>query len=93
MRLAIAAIVAAGLVMAPAAAQETNEANMTAVNETENVADNVAAVPPSPTTAPPVAAAPVAEPQAAPSRDGGGGFPWGIIGLVGLAGLLGRVRS
>ncbi|HEU5482906.1 MAG TPA: WGxxGxxG family protein [Sphingomicrobium sp.] len=96
MRFAIAAIVAAGLVIAPAVAQETNEANVaTATNAVENVGDNVAAVPPVPTTAPPATTAPAVEPAAAPARDRdrGGSFPWGILGLIGLVGLLGRIRT
>lgn len=35
----------------------------------------------------------IANRAAADEDDGNGGFPWGIIGLVGLAGLLGRKRN
>lgn len=102
MRPAIAMIIAAGLAASPVAAQQTEPANAddsvnaTAVVEPDLATGNVAvndiiADPlalPAPAEAAPVE---VAADTQRPARKQG--FPWGILGLLGLAGLLARRRT
>ena len=101
-------LVAAALAAAPAAAQNTMEANAVDANvanvtATAPVPDN-AAVPANDMTAPaPPATGVTTAPPGTPPTAGDdayvtgdrdrGGFPWGLVGLVGLVGLLGRRRS
>jgi hypothetical protein len=98
MRTIIAFAFAAALIAAPAAAQNTDDANATvATNDaatTTTTVDNGSAYDPAlnaslpPATGDPMAPAP--SEQAPARKSGGGGFPWGILGLVGLVGLFGR---
>jgi hypothetical protein len=89
-------VLAAALATAPALAQneaapedavETNDVAAMPADNTAMVANDLAVAPAPVTTD--VAAEPAAAP--APARRSGG-FPWGVIGLVGRIGLLGRKR-
>ena len=87
-------MIGAALIAAPAAAQDNNvaAANTTEVTETNAIANeavvDVNAMPVAPA---PEAAAPVAEPAPAPAP-AQRSFPWGVLGLRGLVGLLGKRR-
>ena len=104
MRSAIVWIIAAGLVAAPTAAQQTAPANAAAdsaeattivepdsgnVSGNDVIADPLAD-PAMPAAAPEAAPADVAYESPRPKRSKG--FPWGLLGLLGLAGLLSRGR-
>jgi hypothetical protein len=99
MRFAIATIVAIGLAAAPAAAQETTEANTAVVAEPEAATAN-ADQPVLPVTddtnmaapVPPVVEPPL-EPEPITTDRDRSRLPWGLLGLIGLVGLLGRVRT
>lgn len=97
MRFTIAAVVAAGLVAAPAIAQDTNQTNTAAPTETAEPAPGNAVVDPLPAADEPAAVATPLEPAEPTDGTVTGrrerGFPWGLIGLIGLIGLLGRRRS
>jgi hypothetical protein len=95
MRMTVPLILAAALAAStPALAQDANNTAAVDVNATNVVAtDANAVVPPA---ANDVAAAPVepvandmATTEPAPEKKGGG-FPWGVLGLLGLIGLFPR---
>jgi MYXO-CTERM domain-containing protein len=100
----ITILVAAAMIAAPAAAQNTYDANTAAPAPADNAAvvdTNAVADPangvapaadPAATTAAPAPVTPLPA-DAAADDDDDRGFPWGAIGLIGLVGLLGRRRS
>lgn len=98
MRSAIALIIAAGLVATPVAARQAAPANAAADSaETTTVVEpdsaNVTVNEVIADSAIPAAAAPADVAAEAPRHKRDKGFPWGLLGLLGLAGLLARRRS
>ena len=93
--LAAAVALAAGPVAAQDNAGEpvVNATNDSTTVDTNVVSDaNLVAPPPDANVMEP-APAPIESDlagEAADDRDGGRGFPWGLLGLIGLIGLLGR---
>jgi len=98
MRIMIPVTMAAALAVAsPAIAQDSNnmaaEAPTTVVDNNAMDANAAAMMPANDVAMVPEAAPPMTEtyPDVAEDDDGGG-FPWGVIGLLGLIGLIPRNR-
>ena len=92
------ALTLSALAASPALGQNTDTAatnDMAVTNTADNAATTaapeVANAPEVAPTAADTAAPPAAEPAAPAS--GGSSFPWGVLGLIGLAGLLGSRKG
>jgi len=98
MRMTVPLMLAAALAASsPALAQDANNTASADVNAADVAAMNATdANAMAPVATNDVAAAPAAEPaatdtyQEAPAEKKSGGFPWGVLGLLGLIGLMPR---